>query len=269
MIYKVEGIIIRSIDYGEGNKILTLFTKEMGKVGVMAKGAKKTKSRLSAVSQLFSHGYFVYYHGGGLGNLTSGDIIQTFRSVHQDIIKTGWAAYIIELLDKLTDERESQPSLFYLLHTALTLIGEGKDPEIVTRIFELQILQKIGVRPELKHCVSCKSNIKKLLAFSVKEGGLLCEACLPTDLNAIILSAASTKLIRTLAVMDISKLGKVEIKDITRKQLATVMRTFIDTYVGIAIKSRNFLDQLSLFDTPSENKSGKVVSTDEHSDDRN
>lgn len=269
MIYKVEGIIIRSVDYGEGNKILTLFTKEMGKIGVMAKGAKKTKSRLSAVSQLFSHGYFVFYHGGGLGNLTSGDLIQTFRAVHQDIFKTGWAAYIVELLDKLTEEKENHPSLFYLLHTALTLIGEDKDPEVITRIFELQLLQQVGVKPELNHCVSCKSTTNELLAFSVKEGGLLCKICLPRDQNAIILSAASVRLIYTLAAMDMSKLGKVEIKDMTRKQLALVMRSFIDTYVGITIKSRNFLDQLSLFDVNLDNKSRKVANTDEDSDNRN
>lgn len=263
MIHKVEGIIIRTIDYGEGNKILTLFTKEMGKIGVMAKGAKKTKSRLSAVSQLFSHGYFVFYHGGGLGSLTTGDVIESFRAIHQDIFKTGWAAYLVELLDKLTDEKESQPTLFYLLHNALTLIGENKDPEIVARIFELELLRIVGVKPELNHCVNCKNVNNPLIAFSVKEGGLICNPCLSIDSNAIVLSAGTIRLIRTLAAMDISKLGKVEIKDMTRKQLSQVMRSFIDAHVGITIKSRNFLDQLSLFDSMTQIKSKEVDHSDE------
>lgn len=267
MIYKVEGIIIRCVDYGEGNKILTLFTKEMGKIGVMAKGAKKTKSRLSAVSQLFSHGYFVFYHGGGLGSLTSGDVIDSFRILHQDIIKTGWAAYIVELLDKLTDEKESEPFLFYLLHTALTLIGSDKDPEMVARIFEMQLLQRVGVKPVLNQCVICNRKESTILAFSVKEGGVVCEHCLPSDPRAIVLSNATVRLIRILAVMDIGKLGKVEIKDITRKQLSLVMRTFIDSYVGVTIKSRGFLDQLSLFEPISKADSSEVDDKIENNDD--
>lgn len=248
MIHKVEGIIIRSVDYGEGNKILTLYTKELGKIGVMAKGAKKTKSRLSAVSQIFSYGYFVFYHGGGLGSLTSGDIIYSFRSIHQDIFKTGWSAYLVELLDKLTEEKNTRPYLFYLLHTALRLIDEGRDPEMVVRIFELQLLQEVGVMPEFNHCVNCKNSSNPFLAFSVKEGGLICEICLSKDPHAIVLSSVTIRLLRTLVAMNIEKLGKVNIKDVTRKQLALVMRSFFDTYVGISIKSRNFLDQLYLFD---------------------
>ncbi len=269
MIYKVEGIIIRSVDYGEGNKIVTIFTKEMGKIGVMAKGAKKTKSRLAAVSQLFSHGYFVFYHGGGLGSLTSGDVIDSFRILHQDIVKTAWAAYIVELLDKVTEEKEPNAFLFYLLHHALSLIGQGKDPEMIARIIELQVLQQVGVKPVLHECAMCHRSDRAVLAFSIKEGGMLCESCLPLDSRAIVLSVTTIRLLRTLAQMDISKLGKVEIKDTTRKQLSVVMRAFIDSYVGVSIKSRNFLDQLNLFDTISKTNQKEDEDTNENSDSRN
>lgn len=269
MIYKTEGIIIRSVDYGEGNKIITIYTKELGKIGVMAKGAKKTKSRLAAVSQLFSHGYFVFYHGGGLGNLTSGDIIDSFRILHQDIMKTAWAAYIVELLDKVTADREANAFLFYLLHSALTLIGQDKDPEIVARIFELQVLQQAGVKPVLDKCVMCHQEDNPGIAFSIKEGGMLCECCLSSDAHAVVLSAATIRLIRTLALMDISKLGKVEIKDTTRKQLAHIMRMFIDSYLGVSIKSRSFLEQLSLFDTMAKSEQKEDEDTYEDSDSRN
>jgi DNA repair protein RecO (recombination protein O) len=245
MIYKVEGIIIRSSDYGEGNKILTLYTKEMGKIGVMAKGAKKTKSRLSAVSQLFTYGHFVFYHGGGLGSLTQGDVIDSFRSIHQDIIKTAWAAYLVELLDKLSEEKEANAFLFFLLHTSLKMIEEDKDPEVVARIFELQLLQRIGIKPELNRCSSCRLEQRPFVAFSIREGGLICELCLAHDPHAIILSPAAIRLLRTFAQIDLKRLGKVDVKENTRKQLAIAMKAFMDTYVGVKIKSRNFLDQLS------------------------
>lgn len=246
MIHKVEGIIIRTIDYGEGDKILTLYTKEMGKVAVMAKGARKTKSRLSAVSQLFSYGYFVFYHGGGIGSLTSGDIVQSFRRIHENIVKTGWAAYIVELLDKSTEEKSSHPFLFYLLHAALTHMSEDKDPEIVTRIFEMQLLNEIGIKPQLEQCSLCESQNHTFVAFSTREGGFLCDTCLNKDEQAIILSQASVRLLQLFVKLDITKLGRIEVKETTRKQLNNVMRSFIDTYVCVSLKSRNFLDQIAL-----------------------
>lgn len=258
MIKKVEGIIIRSQDYGEGSKILTLYTKELGKIGIMARGAKKTKSRFSAISQLFSHGYFVLFHNSGLGNLTSGDVVHAFRNLQLDIVKTAWAAYIVELVDKLTEEKKVDTHLFYLLFVALSLINDGKDPEIVSRIFELQLLQRIGVKPVLGPCVLCNQHHNTIVAFSVREGGVVCERCISSVPNTIILSQATVRLLHLLAGMDIEKLGKVEIKAQTRKQLAAVMRSFMDTYIGITIKSLSFLDQLSLLENTGDNNDAKL-----------
>lgn len=111
MLVKWEGIVIRSVDYGESSKVVTLFTRENGKLGVMARGAKKTKSRLAAVSQLFSHGYFLCKAGPGAGmpDLSQGDILDSFRDMRQSLTATAYAAYIAELLDRLTHEREPNP----------------------------------------------------------------------------------------------------------------------------------------------------------------
>jgi DNA repair protein RecO (recombination protein O) len=254
MITKVEGIVIRSTDYGEGNKILTIYSQELGKIGVMAKGAKKTKSRLSAVSQLFIQGYFVLYHGSGLGTLTHGELIKSYRGIHLDIIKTAWSAYIVELVDKLCEEREPNPVLFRLLETALTMIEMEKDPEIVTRVFEMQLLQMVGIRPEVRWCAHCNRTDFPLLAFSLREGGLICQGCLPKDPEASILSPGSIRLLRIFATMDLNKLGKVEVKEETRKQIRQVMKSFIDLYAGIQLKSRNFLEQISQFTAKATNE---------------
>ena len=80
MLQKCEGIVIRTTDYGETNKIVTLYTREWGKIGVMARGAKKPNSRLSAITQLFTYGYFLLQNGRGLGSMQQGEIITPLRA---------------------------------------------------------------------------------------------------------------------------------------------------------------------------------------------
>jgi len=112
MLQKCEGIVIRTTDYGETNKIITIFTREWGKIGVMARGAKKPNSRLSSVTQLFTHGYFLVQRGSGLGSLQQGEIATSLRSIGEDIFLTAYASYIVELTDKCTDEKKTKPFSF-------------------------------------------------------------------------------------------------------------------------------------------------------------
>lgn len=176
MFVKAEGIVINSKDYGEGNKILTVYTKEVGKVSMMARGAKKTKSRLSSISQLFTYGLYMFSKGSGMGTLSQGEILESFRDLRQDLIKTSYAAYFAELLNKLTEDGERNPYIFELFLEMYRYLDEGKDPEILARLFELKMLMASGFSPQLSQCVSCGTT-KGTFSFSSKEGGFLCDQC--------------------------------------------------------------------------------------------
>ncbi|PAM94754.1 DNA repair protein RecO, partial [Flavobacterium sp. IR1] len=91
MMQKVEAIVIRTNDYGESNKIVTLFTRESGKVGVMARGAKKPKSRLAAISQLFIHGLYLFQKSNGLGTLNQAEMIHSYKEVRNDLFLASYA----------------------------------------------------------------------------------------------------------------------------------------------------------------------------------
>ncbi|EHZ3605219.1 DNA repair protein RecO, partial [Listeria monocytogenes] len=133
---KCEGIVIRQTSYRESDKIVRMYTREFGKIGVVARGAKKTKSRLAAVTQLFTNGYFTFFGGNGLGTLQQGEVIETFSSIQQDIFMTAYATYVCELLDKATEERQPNPYLYELTFQILRDIDEGYDPQILTQIYE-------------------------------------------------------------------------------------------------------------------------------------
>ncbi|QOY36178.1 DNA repair protein RecO [Anaerobacillus isosaccharinicus] len=243
MLQKVEGIVIRTTDYGEANKILTLYTRELGKIGVMARGAKRPKSRLSSISQLFTHGQYVFQKTSGLGVLNQGEMIQSFRDLREDLFLTAYGAYIVELLDKLTEQYEINPYLYELLFQTLKYIDEGLDYEVLTRIFEVKMLKVAGIGLYVDGCSHCGATEGEY-SFSVKEGGFLCHRCLHVDERTIKISSGTAKLLRLFYHFDLNRLGAISVKTETKVQLKQVLECYFDEYSGLYLKSKRFLNQI-------------------------
>ena len=243
MLGKTEGIVLKTNDYGEGNKILSVYTKEMGKVGMMAQGARKTKSRFAAVSQPFTHAFFLFHIGSGLASLNQADLIQTFPKIRGDLYRTAYASYILELTDRITEERQKNAGLYQLLLHSLRQLEEGKDNEIICRIYELKLLAMHGYKPVLDTCASCRQGQSPWF-FSIREGGLLCESCRRKDPHAMLLLDGAARILSIVQSLDMSQLGKITVKEETKQQLQKIMYLFIDEYTGIRLKSRTFLEQL-------------------------
>lgn len=255
MQVKTEAIVIRTTNYAESDKILTLYSREQGKIGVMAKGVRKPKSRLAAVSQLFTYGHYIYYARSKTPLLNQGEVLNSFRHIKEDLYKTSYAAYVVELMDKLMVDGEKNPFLFQLLYHTLTYMQEDKDPEILTRIFEVKMLQAAGLRPQLDVCSRCERDQGPML-FSVRAGGLLCEQCRHSDPYAIVLSGGAAKLLRLFQHLDVTRLGEITVKRETKQQLNRVLRAFIDEYTGVRLKSRAFLEQMESMFTHEDDQDG-------------
>ncbi|WAA10385.1 DNA repair protein RecO [Fervidibacillus albus] len=243
MFQKIEGIVLRSIDYGESNKIITIYSRELGKIGAVARGAKKPKSRLAPVSQPFTYGYFLVSISSGLGTIQQGEIIETFRGVKEDLFLTAYASYIVELLDKGTEEREKNPYLFELVYEIMTHMAEGNDPQILKNIFEIKILPVLGFRPFVDSCAIC-GNREGPFSFSIKEGGILCEDCRHLDPHRLNVSQPVIKLLRLFYHFDMKRLGEIHVKDSTKAQLESCIFGLYEEYTGLYLKSRKFIDQL-------------------------
>lgn len=243
MLQRVEGIVIRTNDYGETNKIVTLYTKENGKVAVMARGAKRPKSRFASSAQLFVYGIFVYQSSKGMGSLNQADIIDSFKVIRSDLMLTAYAAFVVELLDKLTEDKKPSGSLFDLLQQTLTYMNEGLDPEILTRIFEMKMLYVAGVAPILDRCSLC-GNPESDFVFSLKHAGLLCHQCKLEDPYHRTASKRILQLLRLFQQMNINRLGNINVKTETKEQLKEIISAYYDEFVGVHLKSKRFLDQI-------------------------
>lgn len=250
MLYRVEGIVIRSMDYGEGNKIITLCTENSGKVGVLVRGAKKVKSRHAAMTQLFTLGEYVFFRTGtGLGTLNAGEIIASHHTLREDLVLAANASYACELLDRVLQDEETGSFWFHQLKACLEALSEKKDPAIIIHLYEMKILQAAGYAPELEQCISCgQARSDEQLLLSPRLGGVLCRYCKHFDPPAIAVSPKTLKLLRVFARVDLRRLGSIDVKPETKVELKKVMRAFMDMQLGLNLKSRNFLDQMDKYE---------------------
>lgn len=244
MLKEAEGIVIRTRDYGEGHAIVTLFTREQGKMAVVARGVKKTRSRLAFLCQPFTHGRFLFFQGGGMPSLSQGEVLHAFRGLGGDLLNTAYAGYITELVDRLTGELEPHPGLFAQYLEALHAIESGADRQVIARIMEMKLLTVAGYLPQLDHCLRCRARLAQAFWFDIGAGGIICSDCARHATQLLPLSSASLRLLRLFRQIDLRNLGKVSLKQETRRQLEQVMSGLLETHAGIASKARAFIQQL-------------------------
>jgi DNA repair protein RecO (recombination protein O) len=246
---KVDAIVLRTLDYGESHQILTLLTATYGKIAVMARGAKKPSSQLRSISQPFTYGtYLLMLSERGMGTVAQAELIDSFRKIREDLFKTAYASYMMELVDRCSEEREPSAGLFLLALTLLSYLADGKDPEVLTRLTEVKMLDFAGIRPELFHCANCGRAIESSIRFSITLGGPLCGDCQPSDERAIWIKPATLRLLQTFQAMDVRRLGEINVGADVRRQMSKVLRQYLDEYSGVQLRTRAFLDQLHKYD---------------------
>lgn len=247
MLNKWEGIVLKTRDYGESNKIVTIMTKDVGKITAMARGAKKPRSRLAAITQPFMHGIFIVQRTSGMGTLQQGELLNSMRHIQTDIIRAAYASYIVEMVDRLIEEGNREPFVFEVLYQALNAIEEEYDPEAIALFVDWKLLPYAGVQPILHQCASCGA-VEGEFAFSFSQGGFLCHRCYHVDPYIIRLNPTQLKLIRMFATVPIESIGKLELKRETKQFIKKIVTTMYEEHTGMRLKSRSFIEQLEKSD---------------------
>ncbi|MEN2765956.1 DNA repair protein RecO [Ornithinibacillus xuwenensis] len=244
MLEKIDGIIIKTRDYGETHKIVTIFSKRLGKFSALARGAKKPKSRMAAVTQPFIYGQFFVYVNKGLSTIQQGEIINSNRLIREDIIKTAYAAYLAELTDKLLDENTPNLEIYTQLANTLEWISEKDDVDIPIMMYELKMFKAGGFAPTVNQCLHCGRK-NGPYTFSMVEGGLLCPTCNHLDQEAIRLPDAVAKLLYIISSVGLERIGNISVKEGNRLLLRNILDAYYERYGGYYLKSKKFLNQLS------------------------
>jgi DNA repair protein RecO (recombination protein O) len=202
--YLTEGVILRRVDYGEADRILTVLTREHGKIGVIARGVRKPGSRLAAQTDLFARSRMQLAHGrGDLEVLTQAESMGSSAPL-ADARRAACAAVCAELADRVLESSHPDAETFDLVVDALSDCTDlTRDPRAALVWLTRRMIDRLGYAPQLRACASCTTPLPETSAwFSAIAGGLLCHRCVPTDPGAVECSVRVIKVLRVAAAGD-------------------------------------------------------------------
>ncbi len=254
MNFKTKALIIKSRKLNEADKILTAVNVSGAKIEFIGKGASRVTAKMSGYLNLFNYLDLIIAEGKNLDIVTSAENIKSFKNIETDLVKTGIAFLVAEVLDKLLQLGEEHYNLMNLTLSCYNFINQNpaEISEKVIGFFLINILEKIGLKPELEHCVNCDNKLNpKDLYFSYEMGGLICAGCLGKG-NTQKISENEVKILRIY--LNIGKnlyLNNLKPLDILKKiddnlddKINVLLLKYIDYNTERRFLSASFLEKI-------------------------
>lgn len=233
MLISTEGFVLKNRKYGETDSMLTIFTRKVGKVNAIAKGARRPKSTLLAGIQPFCYSEFVLYKGRNLYTVSQCDPKEIFYPLREDLKKLSYAAYLVELVEGVIIEGQTNNRLFNLFGKTLYLLKKDNvEINTIIRAFEIKLMHYSGYRPEFKGCVHCNSRESLSWKFSSTEGGLLCSSCFSVDPFAIKIGNTTIRLAIYLLTRDMVEIQRLKISNYLNEELKKILKQYILTHIN-------------------------------------
>jgi DNA repair protein RecO (recombination protein O) len=267
--YKTEVVVLRRSDFGEADRLLTVFTPDRGKLRLIAKGARKPTSRKSGHVELFSHGEFLIAVGRDLDIVTQAETLEPYLPLREDLLRTTYAYYVAELADAFSAERDENHPLFDLIREALGWLcaAEGAPPAdeafapgenlagrqtlstalaLAARYYESRLLGLVGYQPQLFSCVGCKVRVKPEANYlSAADGGVLCPKCgAGSDRRAYHISLNALKILRFLQTRDWATCRLLTLSPASHDEVERLMNHYITYHLERQLKSVAFIQRL-------------------------
>ena len=241
--YTTEGIIIGRRDFLESDKIMTILTKDLGKIQVKAKGVRKILAKMAGHLELFNHVRLELVQGRTFYIVTGAQTIENYQAIKENFECLGILYYFSEIVAKFLEEGVAHTETFYFLLTALNRLKEKNVQNILLTIyFELNILSILGVKPEFIMCVGCRDVVVgHEFYFSGEKGGLLCESCGVDDIYSNPISEHAIKLIRLIVSRDFTFIERIAMDHAVPEEVRRINDFFFHHILGRDMKSKQFI----------------------------
>lgn len=242
---KVKGVVTREVNTGEADRVITILTRNEGRITAFARNARRPKSKLAAGTQLLCLSEFVLFRGKDMYSLNSCDLIESFHKIRYDLVKLTYAAHIVDLINDIIQENQPASKTQQLLLQSLEALAEDTgQPAFIVRAFELRFLTILGYGPGISGCVSCGARAARNMHFSFKKCGFLCGSCLRDDEFATGITPEAAKAINYIGFAKIDDLFKINVSDETLKELEKLMRRYIRERLEKDYNKLDFLKEL-------------------------
>lgn len=247
-IQKTQSYLLRKIPLRETSWILTCLTRSFGKLKGVVKGARKEKSTWFSACEPFTLANMVFYEKPktGLHLITELAVLQPHERLRRNLPALTYAGYFAELIDQLLEENEPQPDVFDLFRAAIDQLEKNNAAsfDILARVFELKLLQALGLLPRFSECLGCGSEVSGKIYFSAKQGGILCEKCHGKSHGGFLISKGCVPAVQYLTASIIEKAAQLKLGKQIKMEIEQLTRQFIEFRAEKQLKSLYFLAQV-------------------------
>jgi DNA repair protein RecO (recombination protein O) len=242
-VYKTEVVVLRQRPLGEADRVLTLFSADLGKFDAVAKGIRKPGSRKAGHLEPLTHTRLMLARGKTLDIITQGEALETYRPMRDDLRRLSCGMYAAELVDRFTVEHAEGYPVFRLLVETLGRIAERADLDTILRYFEINLLAQSGFQPQLWQCVVCQSAIAPVDNwFSPSAGGAVCPTCTPSGSGLSRLSVNAIKVMRLMLSRDYEQTARLRWGHDLAVEVEGHLRAYLRTYIERDLSSLRFLN---------------------------
>ena len=240
----VHAIVLRHADWGEADRMVTLYTRERGKVRAVVKGARKITSRKAGHLEPFTNVKLQIARGrSDLLIVTQADTVDAYLPLRDTLVLTGNASYVVEILDRFVYEEEGpNPTLFRTLAQTLKRLETEPDTWLPVRYYEMRMLDFLGFRPQLQECANCGREIKaEDQFFSYAAGGATCPRCGQGLPNLAPISINALKYLRHFQRSSYAEARKARPSDVVKKEVEILMQGYFTYLLERELNSPGFL----------------------------
>lgn len=245
MLVKQKGIIIKAVDYGESDRIITILNEHGAKIPIMVRRAKKIKSGFQATTQPFVEALFIFNKFRGMGTLNSLDVIHLNYNMRVDIFTNSYASLCLETIERSMEKDEVNQANYQLLTFAIQRINNGISPQLIANIVMLKCLPRYGVTISLDHCVlSHSTEAKYFSAYSFKFNGVLSDQKRHLDEHALPLSNKTIYITHLLQTLPLTKINELHVHQNIIDEMSSFILLIYKEYIGMYFKSQRLINQL-------------------------
>jgi DNA repair protein RecO (recombination protein O) len=241
-VTKTDAVVLRHRRFGETDRVVTLLTPARGKLDALAKGALRPRSKLAGHLEPLTHVEVVLAHGRSLDIVTQAQTVEPFSGLRDDLEQLSAALYLLELADRFTVEHAEADAVYALLLTALLRLARGDGQQLVTRSFELALLDATGFRPQWRRCVACGDEVApEAVVWSPLAGGVLCDGCRPSHPEATSIDVGVLKVLRLIQDAPYEEAARVRLNQRVAAGMEGVMHDLMRAMAERELGSARFL----------------------------
>ncbi len=245
--FRAEAVVLRHANWGEADRILTLYTREQGKLRAIAKGVRKIRSHKAGHLEPFTHITVQLARSRDIPIVTQVETLDPYLPLRDDLTRTGYAAYVLELLDRFTyDQEGGNPALFRLLTDTLERLCSTAEVWGVVRFYEMRLLEFLGFRPQLFECANCRSVIQPVdQFFSPSAGGVICPKCGGGLPGLWPVSVDVLKYLRHFQRSSYNEAARARVALVLQKEVESLMQAYFTYLLERGLNTPGFIKRIS------------------------